>query len=339
MTEVTSIGGPSRARTLGWRAERRPAPGFAHVLGAVAGAFAVIAMVAFVVAADDESPQVPGIVLSLVLIAAALVLGAWGSGPLRSAGTTALVLTIPLLWLFALFGDGNGGRSDVRGVLLLSLATYAALYLFGWTKGRGIFLGAALVALVYWLGFEVAGTGDNGVFSGTFSSDTAQSASDVNTTSDAAAGVVMMLGIAYLVAGGVLDRRRLAGVATPFLAVGAWAAIVGGVALGATQSVLLAGVVAVLIGAAVGVIGAAGHVRRGTTWFGVLVVFGGLVAVLVDVAPDDEAGVGAIALLIAVVCGALAWWLARALGEPEDGDDRALPPPAPDEATGLRSAA
>jgi len=201
MTEVTPIADPLRARTLGWRAERRPAPGFAHVLGAVAGAFAVIAMVAFVVAADDESPQVPGIVLSLVLIAAALVLGAWGSGPLRSAGTTALVLTIPLLWLFALFGDGKGGRSDVRGVLLLSLATYAALYLFGWTKGRGIFLGAALVALVYWLGFEVAGTGDTGIFSGTFSSDTAQSASDVNNTSDAAAGIVMMLGIAYLVAG------------------------------------------------------------------------------------------------------------------------------------------
>jgi len=87
------------------------------------------------------------------------------------------------------------------------------------------------------------------------------------------------------------------------------------------------------------VIGAAGHVRRGTTWIGVLVVFGGLVAILVDVAPDEEAGVGAIALFIAVVCGVLAWWLARALGEPDDGDDRPLPPATPDDAAGLRSAA
>ncbi|MFI5047914.1 MAG: hypothetical protein ACHQIG_12685 [Acidimicrobiia bacterium] len=55
-------------------------------------------------------------------------------------------------------------------------------------------------------------------------------------------------------------------------------------------------------------------------------------------APDDEAGVGAIALAIAVVCGVLAWWLAGVLGEPDDGDNRLPPPPEEDEAE-LRSAA
>ena len=225
-------------------------------------------------------------------------------------------------------------------MLLLSLATYAALYLFGWTKGRGIFLGAALVVLVYWVGFEVAGSGDSGIFGGSFSRrDRRRARSDVNSTNDAAAAVVMLLGIAFLVVGGLLDRRRLAGAATPFLAVGAFAAVVGGVTLGASESTLVGGIVAVLIGAAVGITGAAGHVRRGTTWFGVLVVFGGLVAILVDVAPDEEAGLGAIALLIAVVCGALAWWLARVLGEPDDGDDRPLPPTAPEGGTTAERAA
>ena len=42
---------------LGWRAQRRPRPGFAHVLGAAAGAFAVVAVVAFVVEVDERRPD------------------------------------------------------------------------------------------------------------------------------------------------------------------------------------------------------------------------------------------------------------------------------------------
>jgi len=333
MTDTTQAGEPARGRTLGWRAERRPAPGFAHVLGAVAGAFAVIAMVAFVVAADSEKPRTPGVVLSLVLIAIALALGARGAGPLRSAGTTALVLGVPLLWLFALADTSGPGEDAVRGVLLLTAASYGALYALGWTKGRGVLLGGALVVIVSWLSFEVSGSGSGTFVSDSFSTNAFQGVPGVGTTDDTASAVVMLVGLAYLVAGGLLDRRRLAGAATPFLAVGAVSAVSGGIVLAATEGSLAGGIVAVLLGAAVGIVGAAGHQRRGTTWFGVLVVFGGLVAILVDVSPDEEAGLGAIALVIAVACGALAWWLAGVLGEPDDGDDRLLPPTAPEGGT------
>jgi hypothetical protein len=37
MTDNTPSVVGARHRSLGWRGERRPAPGFAHVLGAVAG--------------------------------------------------------------------------------------------------------------------------------------------------------------------------------------------------------------------------------------------------------------------------------------------------------------
>ncbi|MET0421437.1 MAG: hypothetical protein ABW073_07010, partial [Acidimicrobiia bacterium] len=84
---------------LGWRANRRPAPAFAHLLGVVAGAFAVVAMVAFVAAIDDQDPQVAGTIGSLLLIALALALGAFVRGPMRAAGTTAIVLSLPLLWI------------------------------------------------------------------------------------------------------------------------------------------------------------------------------------------------------------------------------------------------
>ena len=83
---------------------------------------------------------------------------------------------------------------------------------------------------------------------------------------------------------------------------------------------------AVAAGAIVGIIGARGDRRRATTWIGVLVVFGGLVAVLVDIAPDRAWEVGMIALGFAVALGLIAWWLAPVLGEPDDGDDRPSDP-------------
>ena len=58
---------PSTARRrprLGWRAERRPPPGFAHVLGAAAGAWVVVAIVAFIVEVSSDDPTAPGVAFS-----------------------------------------------------------------------------------------------------------------------------------------------------------------------------------------------------------------------------------------------------------------------------------
>ena len=62
----------------------------------------------------------------------------------------------------------------------------------------------------------------------------------------------------------------------PFVAVGAVETIVGAVVLGGNESVLLGGLLAVVAGAVVGIVGGRGDRRRATTWIGVLVVFGGL---------------------------------------------------------------
>ena len=84
-----------------------------------------------------------------------------------------------------------------------------------------------------------------------------------------------------------------------------------------------------MAGAAVGLVGGHGDRRRATTWIGVLAVFGGCVAVISDIAPSSAAGVGGIAFGFALVLGSIAWWLAPVLGEPDDGDDRPLPPAPP----------
>ena len=148
---------------LGWRAQRRPRPGFAHVLGAAAGAFVVIGVVAFVVEFASDDPTAAGIGFDVALGVVALVVGFFVPGPIRSACVTALVLSIPLVWLFALLGDGDGSRGDFRVIYLLTFACYLALYLVGWTRGRAIFLAGALLLFASWVTFEVAGSDSNSV--------------------------------------------------------------------------------------------------------------------------------------------------------------------------------
>src|SRR3954454_21977867 len=143
---------------LGWGLQRRPRPGFAPGLGGGAGGFVVIAVVAFVVEVAPDDPTAAGVGFTAALAVVALLSGFFVPGPIRAAAVTALVLTIPLIWVFGLFGDGDGGRTEIRGVYLLTLACYLVLYLLGWTKGRAIFLAGTLLFFASWLTFEVPGS-------------------------------------------------------------------------------------------------------------------------------------------------------------------------------------
>src|SRR5947209_2557385 len=162
MTETVEPRRPTLPERLGWRVEQRPRPGFAHVLGAAAGAFLVIGVVAFVVEATDDDPTTPGVLFNLVLVGLAILLGMRAPGPLRSACVTAIVLAVPVMWFFGFFGGGAAGRGEIRGVYLLTLASYMLLYLLTWTKGRAVFLAGALLVFASWAAFEVAGS-DSGV--------------------------------------------------------------------------------------------------------------------------------------------------------------------------------
>jgi hypothetical protein len=283
-----------------------------------------------------------------------LAVGFFVPGPIRSACVTAIVLSIPLVWGFAFFGDGDGGRGEVRAIYLLTFACYLVLYLVSWTKGRAIFLAGALLLFASWLTFEVAGNASNTFvpFQSEVSSsssgtsglgfDTSGSFSNAGDTTDSTATAALVIGLIFLGVGAVLDRKRIEGAATPFVAVGALETIAGGVVLGGNQSLLLGGLLAVAAGAVVGIVGAQGDRRRATTWIGALTVFGGLVAVLIDIRPSTAAGVGGVALGFAVGLGVIAWLLAPVLREPNDGEVQPEPPeptppgghilPIPDEA-------
>jgi hypothetical protein len=293
----------------------------------------VVAVVAFVAEVATDDPTTPGVLFDLALILLALVAGFRAPGPLRSACVTAVVLAVPLVWLFGFFGGGGGaGRGEIRAVYLLTLVSYLLFYLLTWTKGRAIFLAGALIVFASWAAFEVAGSGSSNFLP--FQSEVTSSSnsasnnlglagnsalSSADDTTNSTATVALLIGLVFLGVGAALDRKRYEGAATPFVAVGALETLAGAIVLGGNDSLLLGGLLAVAAGAVVGMIGAHGDRRRATTWIGVLAVFGGLVAVLVDIAPDSAAGVGGIALGFAVALASVAWWLAPVLGEPDDG--------------------
>jgi hypothetical protein len=309
------------------------------VLGAAAGAFLVVGVIAFVAEANDDDPTAPGVAFTLILIVAALLAGMRAPGPLRSACVTAIVVAIPVLWFFAFFGGGDTGRDEIRGVYLLSLAMYLLLYLTTWTKGRAVFLAGVLIAFASWAAFE-AGEGSSTVIpfqsevTGSTGStdfgvtDSSQFTTEDDTT-DATAAVALITGLVFLGVGAALDRKRYEGAAPPFVAVGAFVTPVAAVGLGGHDSVLLGGLLAIGAGAVCGLVAGRGDRRRATTWIGVLAIFGGCVAVLTDLAPDSAAGVGGIAFAFALVLGALAYWLAPVLGEPDDGFEPLPPPTVP----------
>ncbi|MSO78059.1 MAG: hypothetical protein EXQ79_00440 [Acidimicrobiia bacterium] len=311
---------------LGWRAERRPEPGFAHTLGAAAAAFLVFATFFLIIEiTGSDDPTLVGVALNLVLFAGAFVLGSQQSGPVRSAAVTVMVLTPPIIFFFLLLGNGGGGDGDLRVIYVLTLASYAALYLLLWTKGRGIFLGLALLVLFSWVVWEI----DNGhsqlPFQDQISSQTDGTQFDLNDSigssdnTDATSTAALVIGLIYLAAAAALDRKKLAGVATPFIAVGGIATVAGAVTLVGDSSALAGGLTLAVSGAVVGLVGGLGLDRRFSTWFGVLMVFLGLTVVVGDTA-DSNLGFAGFFALLAIALAVAANFVAPKLHEFVDGD-------------------
>lgn len=312
---MAAIKNPLRSIDLGWRARTRPASGFAHVLAAGGGAFAVFAVTELATKVSSTDATAPGILLNLALAVVAFVAGMFLPGPVRSAAVVALVLTTPLIWLYAFYGNGQAGAGGLRGVYLLSAAMYLALYAWQWTRGRAVFLAFALFSVVSYLEFEISRQLESGSsatsvpflgvtlttpFSGAGLSPSRASSlfsSSGFRTGNITATVALVLGVLFLVAAGLLIRRGYQGVATPFLVVGAIEGFAAAAVLGPNEgSVVLGGLLAAAVGTLLALAGT-GESRRGSVWIGVIAVVVSIVAVLADATQDDLGRAGYSALV------------------------------------------
>jgi LPXTG-motif cell wall-anchored protein len=330
------MGGPTAASTttrvsidLGWRAKTRPPSAVAHVLAAGAGAFAVFATVALALEITSTNATAPGILLDLALAGVAFVAGLVLPGPVRSAAVVALVFTNPLIWFFAFYGNGQSGSGGLRGIYLLSIAVYLVLYVVKWTRGRAVLLAGLLLFLASWLQFEIGASASTVVplqsqfQSSPFGTHVSTSSSGLPKTGDDTATVALVVGLVFLTAAVVLDRRGLRGVALPFIAIGTLEAIAGAAVLGTNEdSAILAGLLVAVVGVVLCVIGALGENRRGSTWLGVLAIVGGVLAAIGD-ASHSTLGFAGYSALVGLGLLAASLILAGRLHEAPDGEPTA----------------
>lgn len=331
---------------LGWRGERRAAPFLSHALGAGGGA--LIALGVFVLGidgAEDDGSGTVGALLSALLIAAATVVMLRTPGPVRSGCVAALAIGVPSLWFFAVTVQSSDGSTTA--FLLLTFLSYAVLFAVPPTRGRALLLGLALLVLWSFATTEIAGTNtvndldfesSTSFETGEFGEPEFGTGSDVGTFEEeddfeTDAGVVsLLLGAGYLAAAWTLDRRRLIGAATPFVAVGIVAAVTGAIIVGADAGGVGGGLLAVAVGCGVGYVGARGNDRRASVWVGALTAVVGVAVVIGDLVDPFDSAIGFATFAILVGAGIIAGaaFLSRWLGEP---DDEQPEPPRPDAAT------
>lgn len=139
--------------SLGARGRRRAEP---RTSIAVAGAGCALAVLGVLMIAGDSGMtdgdfnQVPGIVLSALVVAAGFfTLASVRQGAIATAGAVAAALGVPPLMFFITFDEGGLPPYSTDGILIVSTIAWLGAYAIGPARSRTIFLGAGLISL--WL--------------------------------------------------------------------------------------------------------------------------------------------------------------------------------------------
>ena len=326
-----------RTRGPGPRAARRPEPRLGVTLAGIGVGLVIFGVVIwsgdyisggvhvdeFGGTSDGGSRKALGIALSLVAVAIGYGLAiSQRRGPLATAGVVASALGVPVLMAFLTFDLSStadaGLPFSLDAVVLVSVLVWLASYAFvPGARGHAFYLGLAGVLL--WV--YVVDKAESNAFSlrsifapvvNAFGDGSAQSP-DWTTV----ATVSMLFGLAYYVLMAWLDHTGRPGAGIGFAAAAFPAASAGIAAAGPDLEQTGVGVLLLVAGLLLTWLGARSG-RRFTTWawgFGA----GMGIVLLVEKATPDNVTAGGVALIVCgVVLVALAWFAARAMGEPDD---------------------
>ncbi|MEX2294473.1 MAG: hypothetical protein WD691_11850 [Acidimicrobiales bacterium] len=341
---MTETIGESSSRSplssLGDRAQRRAEP---RASIAIAGAGCALAVLGALViagdtgASDGDFNQVPGIVLSTLIVAAGFfTLSTTRRGPIATAGAAAAALGVPPLMFFVTWSSDGFPPYSTDGILIVSTLAWLGSYAVGPGRGRPFFLGAGLIALWFTVlqltekifeapfglfnlfGASMGGSFDGGSGSG-YGSDfgTDVGFSTFHAPDPTTLGILSLgLGLGYLFVCRRLDKRELHGAATPFALATLPTLFVGTALMGDDLEQAGTGLLLALVGAGLAYHGAT-TLRRVTAWAGGGATAFGAAIFLGDM--TDDATVGGmlfIAAGIGLVAGGHA--IAAALSEPDE---------------------
>jgi hypothetical protein len=327
---------------LGARARRRAEP---RATIAVAGAGCALATLGAVVVGvsggtgDGGFDRWPGVASTLLLlVAGVLVQHQVRRGPLTTAATVAIVLSLPPLLVFLTFDEGGGLSGgapwSTEAVLVLSTLGWALAYLVGPGRGRPAFLAAAalgvwastlqLVEKVFDLpflllqgfpfGLVTFGTDpyyDDGSYEEGFGYGVPDLPSPVTV------GVLsLLIGGAFLLASRRLDQRGYLGAGTPLVVAAVPALLTGVNFLGADLGSVGAALTYVVLGLVLAAHGATAG-RRLTCWLGAAVAAGGILNLAVESA-ETATTVGIAFLCFGLGTVVLAQVVSDTVGEPDE---------------------
>jgi hypothetical protein len=313
---------PQRLRAhLGPRVDERPPPSLVEGLRAVGG-FLVAAGV--LVLASDQYDDSSGLALFIAFLLYAGGVAALVRAP-HEFVTPAVVATGVAsvgVGFFAVASNDDPSLS-LAGFFVAALA--GALYAVPPRRGHTFHLVVALAAL--WFAMLALVQGSLSDFIGISFSD---AIADIGLMS-------VLVGGTYLAVGWWLDRAGLRAAATPFLAIGAVALAFGMFALVNDWNEVGGGLLACAVGGTIAVVGGQTN-RRFTTWFGLVVLASGLIAITSGIAPDDGA---VVQFLLLVLVGGGVIYATTVLADrgplappadgppPASGPDGPPPPPPP----------
>jgi drug/metabolite transporter (DMT)-like permease len=330
---------------LGPRAQRRATPRLGPVLGGAAAALVFLGVVVLSFDRslpddfDDDPDNFVGALLCALAVAAGyFVVHRFRVGAAATAGSAVAAAALPFVFVFLTYDEVDAPPFSLDATLLVSTAAWAGAYVLGATRGRPLFLGLAAVGLWLFIIEQV-----EPIFSAPFLAfapvpeldefGVSPSPPDFSTVGF----VSLLFGAGYVVAGHVLDRRRLAGAATPLLVSGYLALAIGYLALADELEMLGTGLLVAATGVLVALLGVRVG-RRATAWLGAGAAGFGLFLLVMDIFEDSDDPTGpAVTLIIvgAALAAAAEWW-AQANAEPTE---LALPPSSPAASSAAPSAA
>lgn len=260
---------------------------------AAAGALVAIGVLVLAVDRFDDARAVAVMLSVALVIGGYLVLGKL-MPELAPAGVVFVAVGAGAVAPFAMLDDTT---TSMSGILAVTTVFWSVTTVVPLTRGRPFLVGLTLAG-AWLLLVELA------------SDEVAITVGSLMRSSDSASYLSLIIGAGLLAAAWAFDRRQQHALATPFVAVGDLATVVGAIAVASDLSDVGGSLLVIGAGAGLGIVGHLG-LRRLTTWLGAALVAGGVAAFVGAVIGDDAepvtiavalaaAGVGLAGIMLAI---------------------------------------